>query len=1002
MPQIPVNSVNIVSFGFSASIDLYLKKILFQTSPFTQYTSGGAELVQGISFQIKDQNGVLYHDFNFSDPDIVPADGSTWEFDWSAFGLPFMLGNTLIITGGIKDQDGQIYYTQPVYKKLCKPNALNESGYVTGTFQIIPNCTSNVLTVKELTLLVYNKETPSSVTKDGNLYYPTGAGVTVPFTGTPFSNNLIISGQSRIENTTVATYDLGDDIYVQVTYLTKANFNITCSNFMGEVACCLTQNQQIAIANCGNAIGENARQKTYEILPALSIGLLKQINGEDSSAEAAFIKKTLNCDCGVTSLVQNEMTPTSLAGENIVLVGAGATNVPSPSVSGDTKTYTITSPNFLVSKEVSGDLAYTITADTSVTNQVNWKIKFNYDKQALYNLNAIAANPTLVTLLNSLITGSGNQNIIVNGKCIFSSGSSFDYVFTLDNIPTSGTFATIGVLVVDGVSHDMGNFSFNMTNLSALQTHLNTLGYGTFVVDAIEANTITISSTANTNTIDGLIYSGASDPAGVYADMTKTPNGFVPKSISSVVQLIIDYLCALTSCKIALCQALSLYRFDYNGEITSTNFGTSQSQNDYNVGVQDAINSLVIRIDELTGITCAKIAAIFSDRPLSVLAGAGRAYGLDQDGNCTAFTQQQMGISVMQAIAAFPDVKALFCAIDCTVPGDCPDIVNTSLAMSGANIGVYGLSWITTPSGSQTVTVMYKLSASPTWITATNSLVILPNGNISGTTPFLITGVTAGQTYDVKIINNCGGVGFSKQITTPTGTVYPGSYRRDTIIYDICGSSPVTLYSSAPFAIGIIMYTDTALTTPLTGYNFIAGIDGEIYTIDNATGEVLDDTASNCEVGMSGNYILANTTVDICSLGIPSVLYTSGAFGVGKVLYTDSGLTNPRSGYSFVVNIANNHIYNLNSVTGQIGSDTGLTCSSYGADFRLDNSDASICGQSVTTLYSSVPFAPGVTMYTDSGLTTPVTGFAFIESEGSVYNLNVVSGVVGIFDSSCA
>jgi hypothetical protein len=38
------------------------------------------------------------------------------------------------------------------------------------------------------------------------------------------TNNLIVTGQSRIENTTVATYDLGDDIFVLVTYLTKSNF----------------------------------------------------------------------------------------------------------------------------------------------------------------------------------------------------------------------------------------------------------------------------------------------------------------------------------------------------------------------------------------------------------------------------------------------------------------------------------------------------------------------------------------------------------------------------------------------------------------------------------------------------------------------------------------------------------------------------------------------------------------------------------------------------------
>ncbi|HLA59528.1 MAG TPA: hypothetical protein VK622_12230, partial [Puia sp.] len=92
MPQVTIGSPNVVTFGFSTAINLYLKTMLFDTAGFTQYTSGGAELVQGISFQVKDASGVIYTDFNFSSPDIYPPDGETqWEFDWSAFGLPFML-----------------------------------------------------------------------------------------------------------------------------------------------------------------------------------------------------------------------------------------------------------------------------------------------------------------------------------------------------------------------------------------------------------------------------------------------------------------------------------------------------------------------------------------------------------------------------------------------------------------------------------------------------------------------------------------------------------------------------------------------------------------------------------------------------------------------------------------------------------------------------------------------------------------------------------------------
>jgi hypothetical protein len=47
---------------------------------------------------------------------------------------------------------------------------------------------------------------------------------------------------------------------------------------------------------------------------------------------------------------------------------------------------------------------------------------------------------------------------------------------------------------------------------------------------------------------------------------------------------------------------------------------------------------------------------------------------------------------------------------------------------------------------------------------------------------------------------------------------------------------------------------------------------------------------------------------------------------VGGVLYNDSALSSPVTGFSFVVNEATNQIYNLNSSTGVIGAATGTNC----------------------------------------------------------------------------
>jgi hypothetical protein len=85
------------------------------------------------------------------------------------------------------------------------------------------------------------------------------------------------------------------------------------------------------------------------------------------------------------------------------------------------------------------------------------------------------------------------------------------------------------------------------------------------------------------------------------------------------------------------------------------------------------------------------------------------------------------------------------------------------------------------------------------------------------------------------------------------------------------------------------------------------------------------DTGNACSNGTAGSYILGNSTATICS-GTPVTLYTNGAFTVGGVLYTDSALTTPVTGYAYVVDGSSNAIYNLNASTGTIGVPTSLSC----------------------------------------------------------------------------
>lgn len=980
MPQRVINSSNIDTLVVALVFDIYNRNINVNSAATTYNdASGSGQLyVQGIDVKIEDQDGVILHDYDWNDPLIKPQDGEdNADIDLSSFSIPFLF-QTYKITTAIKDGNGTIYYTNPVFKKICQPQGLTESGYVPGIFQVAANCMDNIITIKELTPLVYNNLTPDSTTKSGTLSYPTGTISPITFTGTPFTNNVIYTGQYRISCTTESIYNLQDEVFVKVTYLTNNVFDINCSSKMSDVICCLVDLQTTAIAQCNNAIGKNAQQKLAEATMPFLIGLTKEINGQDSSAEAIQLKKLLKCNCGATSLTQNEFTPINPAVTNIVLIGTGGTTITS-STTGNTKTYNIGSTTFQVVKGDTGDLAFTITTDTSTSGVVKYKITFNYAIMAQYILDAIAADPTLLALFNSLVENSGLSLVGLDGKCIIDlSACNYSLERQISSCSELVTSVTINGTVYNAP------VNMNVCTEAPIQNWLNSLGLGTFSVSIVKPQFL-ILSVSNTNVPSVMTFSNGNS----YQFATDC------YQLIDILQAIINYLCELTALQVALGRALDLCHFDYNGNVVSVSYSAGQKQDDFNQGVATSICNIVARIDTLTGITCAKMVALFTDSESSTFSSVARAYGNDGV-NCVGWTPKQIALGVISAIQSYPDVKDAFCAIDCEAPSSCPDISNISLAMAGANIGVYGLTWATPTPATQTVTVQYKLSSNATWITATNSLQILANGNISGTTPFEIAGIVAGSTYDVRIVNNCGGVGFSKQITAPTGTVYSGSFLLDTSIYNICGNTPITLYSNAPFAVGVIMYTDAGLTTPVTGSTYIADNNtGEIFGLNTSTGEVEASTGSSCDTGTSGLYLLGNNTTTICSQ-TQQVLYTNGAFAVGGTLYSDSALTSPVTGSSYVLNSANGQIYNLNSSTGQIGASTGLGCATYSIASRASASSGTVCSAPLTTRYSSNFPAPGVTIYTDINLTIPLTGFSFYVFSSTVYTINPVSGVLGV------
>ena len=212
---------------------------------------------------------------------------------------------------------------------------------------------------------------------------------------------------------------------------------------------------------------------------------------------------------------------------------------------------------------------------------------------------------------------------------------------------------------------------------------------------------------------------------------------------------------------------------------------------------------------DITAVTCAKIQALFGEYPNATFSTSDYFLAV-VNGNCTRLSLQQLGLAVMASINTYTNVKDAFCAIDCTVPA-CPDVagINVNL-ISSTSLGFYGLTWGSTPTGTQSVFIRYKLSSDLLYY-CNKCIEHIPEWQYFRYNTFVISGLTAGSTYDVFVGNNCGGSGFIQQYTMPSNILYSGSF---------CLIAAFTIFVKwfcnlifiCSFAVGVTMYTDIALT----------------------------------------------------------------------------------------------------------------------------------------------------------------------------------------------
>lgn len=715
----------------------------------------------------------------------------TWP---KAFGNILFSGAPYSFKLYAKDGDGNIYYTTQL-ATICRPAGNNPknstNAYGLATVRIEVKCAEAGVFFQDTTNATYQGITGTLGSSVLRMYYPpdeTG-NVPDPFVAAHFSSAQApiwySSDGYQFQASSIYDYDMGDDVHIRIKYqsFNPVNgsptilFPVLCNINLCALFCEVDKlTRSIIDGNCADA--QEAQIKLNKINPKLFLilmGIQQPLCGVDVPALIEEVKLIggFTCDCcnAPTGII-----PTSssvIDGYNFSVVTECGDTTGVFEKSGNNITLTLSGVTYTFKMCDNSPAETTAFNFTKNVEDCLATVCLNVDiSQLSYDiLNTIKGDAALVNLFNSIVVGgNGDFKLIVDGKCIFGSGTSYDYEFTLDNIPANTTFALLSGIQVDATTNNY-NYAFNMTTLAALQAYLNTLGFGTFVVTATGANQVTITSTANTTNINALLYTPDSSSGSlVIADMTKTASGFTPISANEVVQKIINYLCNLDDSQVETSEEYTICYIDpIDGESKTEVVAAGEALSTFITALLARGCQTIEYITAINASTCASMKTLF---PSSKATMQENDYFLGtKAGECARVVPVEAFLAMLtQGINNAPVLEA-FCAmvnlcrgnVVCTAYSqfsaelvaydtDCPMIVAVKAATSDMGIDVYFAKFANTPTGNQSIQVEISPTGANTWVIVDNTVDVLPSGEFVST---VNPSVDSGSSYDIRVANTC-------------------------------------------------------------------------------------------------------------------------------------------------------------------------------------------------------------------------------------------------------
>lgn len=586
------------------------------------------------------------------------------QIEWS--GAPYIL--TLFV------QDSALNVYQ-IGKQafVCRPfgnTSLSKTPYGLAGVALQVLCDQAVIWFQNQTINSYKGVEGTLVSSVLRVIYPMDPTYTLPapFQITNWSSAMVPisygSPNYQFVASVIYTYDFGDSTFVQIKFQKSGVFPVLCNVDFAPLICEITKlDTSVRAGTCVDVT--DAQRRLNLIYPKLFLALMGQLQPLTGIDVAALIKEIteiggFDCDCcnAVTGIIP--ANPSPIGGYTFDIVPVCGDITGNVTLVGNTIQFNLSDVSYIVAMYPGSPQETTAFEFIPAVNGCNKTYYLSVDVTQLSFdiLNTIKSNGALVNLFNSIVQSSSTPTqLIVDGGCIFSSTSTCDYTFGLSAVPASVTFALLNSIKIGAVSHNL-SFAFNLTNLGGLQTYLNSLGYGAFVVTNLGAGIVSITSAANPNDIQALTYkiSATTFPA----NLTKDCTGFVAIDANVVVQNIINKICSLADVDIVTSQDYTICYLDVNGAGQETLIPAGSTLTDLLVAVAANGCTTIANLQAVVGLNCTTLQALFSVNNNAITAN-DFVFITKGGGICSKGNFLDVFSYMLTAAQSNPAVKALFC-----------------------------------------------------------------------------------------------------------------------------------------------------------------------------------------------------------------------------------------------------------------------------------------------------------------------------------------------------